>query len=125
MATLDTTSWRLIRQAAAGDPTDRDEFARRYLPAVRTFFVARWRRSPLAKDVEDAVQEVFVECFRPGGALPKADPSRPGGFRPFFFGVLRNVALRFEQRSGRPHHGTADTQPWGWPPLTKPAIMTP
>jgi RNA polymerase sigma-70 factor (ECF subfamily) len=52
-------------------------------------------------EIDDAVQEVFVECFRPGGVLAKADPGRPGGFRAFFYGALRNVAARHEQQAGR------------------------
>ena len=42
------------------------------------------------------MQEVFVDCFRQGGILERADPERPGGFRAFLFGVVRTVALRFE-----------------------------
>ncbi|MBK8268830.1 MAG: hypothetical protein IPK83_11220 [Planctomycetes bacterium] len=37
-------------------------------------------------DLDDAVQDVFLECFRPDGALDRLDVHRPGGFRAF----LRN-----------------------------------
>ena len=59
---------------------------------------ARWRSSSQSSELDDAVQEVFVECFRAGGVLKRVDASRPGGLRPFLFGVVRNVALRFETR---------------------------
>ena len=51
-----------------------------------------------AVDLDDAVQEVFVECFRDEGVLERWDSDRPGGFRAFLFGVVRNVALRFERK---------------------------
>jgi RNA polymerase sigma factor (sigma-70 family) len=94
------TCWLLIRGAAEGRGEDRDAFARRYEPVLRAYLGARWRGSPLAGDVDDAVQEVFVECFREGGVLQKVDPARPGGFRAFLYGVARNVALRCERRAG-------------------------
>lgn len=93
------TCWTLIRSAANGAEPARDDFARRYLPVVRAYLHERWRTSHLAGDVDDAIQEVFVECFRESGALGKADPER--GFRPFLFGTVRNVARRFEERSAR------------------------
>ena len=100
MSQVDTTSWRLIEGAAAGQASDRQEFARRYEPAVRTYLAARWRGSPLEPELSDAIQDVFVECFRTDGVLAKADRTRAGGFRPLLFGVLRNVARRYEQRRG-------------------------
>ena len=110
MATPHTTSWPLIQAAAAGSRPEREEFVRRYVPAVREYLGARWRRTRLEQEIEDAVQEVFLECFRSGGVLAKADPERPGGFRAFFYGVLRNVAARHEQRAGR-QLDTAATTP--------------
>jgi RNA polymerase sigma-70 factor (ECF subfamily) len=96
-----STCWTLIGSAAAGDRQDRDEFARRYLPVVRAYLAARWRSVALAGDVEDAVQEVFVECFKPGGVLQRVDPGRPGGFRPFLYAVVHHVAQRWEARRAR------------------------
>ena len=90
----------MIRGAANGRPQDRETFARRYEPVVRAYLGARWRRSPMIDDVDDAVQEVFVECFREGGALGRLDPDR-GGFRAFLYGVVRNVARRHETRRAR------------------------
>ncbi|HEX5054278.1 MAG TPA: sigma-70 family RNA polymerase sigma factor [Planctomycetota bacterium] len=94
------TCWTLIRAAAAGQSEQREEFTRRYLPAVRAYFGARWRTSPLRSEMDDAVQEVFVACFREGGVLARARPE-PGGFRAFLFGVIRNVALHLERTRAR------------------------
>jgi len=92
----DTTCWTLIRGAAGGDGEDRNSFARLYLPVVRSCLEARWRASPLAGEVEDAVQVVFLECCRDGGALEKVWPGKPGSFRSFLYTVVKNVAHRFE-----------------------------
>jgi RNA polymerase sigma-70 factor (ECF subfamily) len=97
----DTTCWTVIRGAAEGRPKDRDEFARRYEPVVRAYLAARWRESDLRGEIDDAVQEVFLDCFRDGGALERAEPGRPGGFRAFLYGVVRNVAFRAERGRGR------------------------
>jgi RNA polymerase sigma-70 factor (ECF subfamily) len=95
------TSWTVIRGAAAGDDSDREECARRYGPAIRAYLGSRWRWSPLLHEIDDAVQEVFLDCFRPGGALDRADPDRPGGFRAFLYGIVRNVARRMERDEAR------------------------
>jgi len=87
----------MIRGAAAGRPTDRDEFSRRYAQVIRAYLAARWRGSVLVGEIEDAIQEVFVDCFREDGALGRADPGRPGGFRAFLYGVVRHVAQRIER----------------------------
>lgn len=101
MATPETTSWNLIQSAAEGDMASRQSFALRYSPPVRDYLAARWRGSPFYRLIDDAVQEVFVECFRERGVLETVDPSRPGGFRAFLYGVVRNVALRHEKREAR------------------------
>jgi RNA polymerase sigma-70 factor (ECF subfamily) len=103
----ESTCWTLIRGAAAGLAADRDAFARRYAPVVHAYLAARWRRSPLLSDLDDAAQDVFLACFRAGGALGRADPGR-GGFQPFLYGVVRNVALRYEAgRARRREHPPA------------------
>ncbi len=89
----------MIRDAAAGDPAQRERFARVYEPVVRAYLAARWHTA--GADLDDAVQDVFVECFRQGGVLERADPGRPGGFRAFLYGVVRNVARRAEARRHR------------------------
>jgi RNA polymerase sigma-70 factor (ECF subfamily) len=102
-----STCWTLIRAAAGGSAQPREEFARRYAPVLRAYLSARWRGSRLLQDLDDAVQDVFVECLRPGGALERLDSSRDGGFRAFLYGVARNVALRRESRRPSPA-GAAD-----------------
>ena len=96
-----STCWTVIRAAAAGSPADREELARRYLGVVRAYLAARWRGSALRDDLDDAAQEVFVECFRQGGVLEAAGAGRVPNFRAFLYGVVRNVARRFESRPVR------------------------
>ena len=97
MKELDT-SWTMIDAARTGDSAARESFAVAYAPAVRGYFAARWARSSLAGEIDDAVQEVFIDCLRERGALERADTQRP--FRPFLYGIARTIALRFEQRRG-------------------------
>jgi len=98
----ESTCWTMIRAAANGDPAEREELARRYLGVVRAYLAARWRGSALRDEVDDATQAVFVECFREGGVLDAAGTGRVPGFRAFLYGVIRNVAARFEGRPARP-----------------------
>jgi DNA-directed RNA polymerase specialized sigma24 family protein len=95
------TCWTLVHGAAAGDGPARSAFGVRYAPVMGAYLAARWRGTPLSGDVDDAVQEVFLECLREGGVLARAQDNRPGGFRAFLFGVVRNVAQRFEQRRAK------------------------
>jgi RNA polymerase sigma-70 factor (ECF subfamily) len=88
----------MIERAAAGDREARSRFGHTYLPVVRSFLEARWRATPLAAEVDDAVQEVFVECLRQNGVLSRADAER-GDLRGLLFGVARNVAARLEERA--------------------------
>ena len=97
-ANSQTTCWTLIDQAAGGDRDMRGEFSTKYYSVVQKYLSARWGRSRFASFVDDACQEVFVECFRSGGPLERAERGRPGGFRGFLYGVVRNVARRVEQR---------------------------
>lgn len=98
MSPTESTCWTVIRAAAAGSAADRDELARRYLDVIRAYLSARWRGSALRHHLDDAIQEVFVECFRHGGALDAAGDGRVPSFRAFLYGVVRNVARRFESR---------------------------
>ncbi len=82
-------------------PAEQDALARDYLGIVRAYLSARWRSSELRAELDDAVQEVFVECFRQGGALEAARSGRVPNFRAFLYGVVRNVARRFESRPVR------------------------
>ena len=101
MEVLDSTSWSEVRAAAAGDDSARAAFASRYAAFVRDALTRRWRGSWRAGLVDDAVQEVFVECFKPEGVLFKAAPEEGPGFRVYLAAVVRNVARRLEDRASR------------------------
>jgi RNA polymerase sigma-70 factor (ECF subfamily) len=101
MDQADSTCWTVIQGAAAGSAADRDDFVRRYRPLIRAYLAARWQDSAYRQEVDDGVQEVFLECFRRGGVLERANPVHAGGFRAFLYGVIRNVALRIEARLAR------------------------
>jgi RNA polymerase sigma-70 factor (ECF subfamily) len=103
MTPPESTCWTVIQAAAAGSTPDRQEFARRYRPVVRAYLSSRWRSSPCLQDLDDAVREVFVECFKPNGVLDRAEPGRD--FRPFLYGVVRHVALRAEAGRRRQREG--------------------
>ena len=98
---LQTTHWTLVRNAASGDRDAAGDFVRQYRPAVRAYLGARWRNSHLLEDLDDAMQEVFVECFRRGGALERLDQLEKRSFRSFLYGLVRNVARMVERRSIR------------------------
>ncbi len=102
-----TTCWTVIREAAGGDAAARQFFALRYERVVRAYLRSRWRSSPLVNEIDDVIQEVFMESFRDGGVLSRVDQDSPGGFRAFFYGVIRNVARRAETR----HMRRRDQQP--------------
>src|SRR5262249_17378692 len=97
-ADSESTCWTVIKGAAAGNPEDRDYFARIYAPVVRGYLAARWRATPYWQEPENASQEVFIECFKEHGALDRCQPGYAGGFRAFLYGVVRHVALRIEAR---------------------------
>jgi len=99
MSLSQATCWTVVRGAAEGNARDRESFAQHYVPVVRAYLGARWRGTPLLQELEDAQQEVFVDCFKEGGALTRVDPGR--SFRAFFYGVVRMVALRHEDRRRR------------------------
>ena len=99
--TSDSTRWTVIRRAAEGSPEDRDTFARRYGSVIGSYLRARWRGTPLFDEVDDATQQVFVDCFKEDGALGRADPERGAGFRAFLYGVVRNVARSMERKRAR------------------------
>jgi RNA polymerase sigma-70 factor (ECF subfamily) len=96
-----STCWTVIRGAAAGSGAERTQVVTTYTPAIRAYLLARWRGTPHAQSVDDAAQEVFLACFREGGALERADPSMAGGFRAYLYGIVRNVAREFEKRRAR------------------------
>lgn len=94
------SSWPIIENAVAGGDRARRDFTKRYLPVIRAYLGARWRGGALSHEIDDAVQDVFVECFRDAGALQSMKLKREDGqdFRGFLLGVVRNVARRVEAR---------------------------
>lgn len=97
MTQLDLTSWSLIHRAAVGKGASRERFARRYSGVIQGYFAARWRLPIAHEHVQDASQDVFVDCFKPGGALTHAD-AKKGQFRRFLYGVCKHIAISIERR---------------------------
>jgi RNA polymerase sigma-70 factor (ECF subfamily) len=110
MSTHESTCWTVIVAAAAGCASHRAAFARHYQPVIRAYLAVRWRNTLYHQDVDDAVQDAFVECFKQGGMLAHVQRDRGGGFRAFLYGVVRNVARRLEARRDRDRqaHGEVD-----------------
>ncbi len=96
----------MVRAASAGDRTAKSVFVRSYTAPIRTYLGHRWRDSSQVDAIDDVVQDVFVECIKPGGALDGADPTN-GEFRALLYAVVRNVARRYEERAQRPDRDTA------------------
>jgi hypothetical protein len=78
MAASESTCWTVIRAGSAGSPADRDELGRRYLGVVQAYLSARWRASTLRKNLDDATQEVFINCF---DKVACSKRQAPGAFR--------------------------------------------
>lgn len=91
------TSWNLVGLAGTDTDLARREFALRYEKFVRRVLAKRWLGTMFRHDFDDAVQDVFIECFKPGGVIEKADPSRGGSFRSLLYQVAFHVAARFER----------------------------
>jgi DNA-directed RNA polymerase specialized sigma24 family protein len=110
MSSSDSTSWTLILAAASRAPAEQARFTERYAPVIEAYLVSRLGVPSEHEDVREAIQEVFLQCFKQGGALQGVDPARDG-FRAFLYGVTRNVALMAERRRARrrerqpPHSG--------------------
>lgn len=105
------TCWTVLRAASKGDAEARQAFSRTYAATIRGYLNARWRGRVLASEIEDARQEVFLECLKAGGALDRADPAL-GDFRALLFGVTRNVARRFEERALERGHLRPEDSAW-------------
>ncbi len=103
------TCWTLIHSAANGSASAINQFAVRYEPVLRKSLRYRWTGPRRMRMIDDAIQEIFIECIRPGGVLAKAQSECPGGFRAFLYGVTRNVMLRFESRPD--WHSISDQDP--------------
>ena len=98
---FDSTHWSVVLGARAQDPSLRNEFGERYAPIVRAYFAAYWHLPADDPRVEDATQDVFLQCFRSGGVLDNVDPARKGGFRAYLFGVARNIGLSSDRNEAR------------------------
>ena len=96
MPPTSSTIWTVIDEAASGDKAAREQFARSYLPAVSAYLGARWAGSRLSQRVDDAVQDVFIECFKQNGALDRVSRKETNSFRAYLFGMARNIARRYE-----------------------------
>ena len=101
------TAWTMIVDAATGEPSAREAFASKYLPVVTSYLGARWSGSALSQEVDDAAQEVFVECFRAEGPLARVSEGETKSFRAYFYGVTRNVARRYEHKASGDDGGHA------------------
>ena len=98
---FDTTCWSVVLGAAAGEAWNREKFSRLYGPVIKSYLAARWHVPFDDPEVDDGAQEVFVQIFKPSGALVRLDPARDGGFRAYLFGLVRNVALMLERSKRR------------------------
>jgi RNA polymerase sigma factor (sigma-70 family) len=94
------TCWTVLRAASNGDAAAHSVFARSYLRPIRAYLDKRWRGRALAILVDDAIQDVFVECYKAGGVLERAVPGQ-GDFRALLYGVARKVARRHEEREAK------------------------
>lgn len=86
--------------AGAGESAARERFARTYHGLIRAYLAARWRLPPTSDAIDDASQEVFVQCFKQGGALLGVDPRGPARFRSYLFAIVKHVADRIERSNG-------------------------
>jgi RNA polymerase sigma-70 factor (ECF subfamily) len=104
MSDLNTTCWTVIREAAEGHPNAREEFARTYMLAVRAYLKARWSNPLMRGYIDDATQEVFLECFRDNSPLKRVGKDTTNSFRAYLFGLVRNTARNFEKRLASPRN---------------------
>lgn len=95
--TSSATCWTLLADAAKSEEGARERFARLYMPIVEAYLNQRWRGRARPEDVDDATQQVLLECLRPGGVLDVAQKKAKSGFRAFLYGVTLNIARRVEQ----------------------------
>jgi RNA polymerase sigma factor (sigma-70 family) len=99
------STWGLIQRAAEGDEEARERLAMAYEAVIRNYFERLWRGLLRIQDVDDAVQDTFVDLFH--GALSRVDPDK-GSFRQFLFGVVRNIAARYGREVAKMRANPAD-----------------
>ena len=66
------TCWTLVQDAARGASDARQRFSTLYVPIIHSALTARWRGRANSSDVDDAVQEVILDCLREDGVLERA-----------------------------------------------------
>jgi RNA polymerase sigma-70 factor (ECF subfamily) len=101
MPDFESTAWDVIDAAAAGDQSARASFVEHYRPGIRKLLQARWINAADRENLDDAVQDVLVECLKTGGVLDKAEQRPTTDFRSFLKTVVRHVAGRYEYRRNR------------------------
>ncbi|MBL4849931.1 MAG: sigma-70 family RNA polymerase sigma factor [Planctomycetes bacterium] len=95
MSGFRTTLWSRLEDAAAGQPTALNDFARRYRPPVISFL----RRRGLSEaDAEDVSQEVFLRLLS-RELLAQGDAAK-GRFRNYLIGITLRVYSERRQRAG-------------------------
>lgn len=109
MGQPEETCWSIIRGASAGRDEAITRFVSLYGPIVQSYLAARWKHSSLKDHLDDAMQEVFLACFKDGGVLVKAQDDRVQAFRPFLLGAARNISRQFE--AGQRRRGAIEAQP--------------
>lgn len=98
----DPRCWQEALAAARGDAAARAAFWAHHARQIHAWLWLRWRHGTLRSSLDDAAQEVYLECFRPGGAMAHLDPTRAHhGLAPFLRAIVRNVAQRFERARRR------------------------
>ena len=95
------TSWVLVGLAGTDEDLAQREFALRYEKFVRRILAKRWLGTVFRTYFDDAIQEVFVECFKPNGVIEKANAQNGNSFRTYLFQVASHVAARFERTHQR------------------------
>lgn len=93
------TSWTLIRGAAGGKDAAREEFIARYETFVRRVLGRHWSGRAIAVEMEDTIQNIWVECFKKNGVIERADPNR--SFRAFLCGVIQREEMKVRQKWAR------------------------
>ena len=111
MSNAPSTVWEVLDAAAAGSTPARDAFVRSYGAFIRDRLGARWKGTRMLASLDDAAQEVLVECLKPNGVLARADRASHEGFRALLGAVVRNVALRAEAEDARRRRRQAASLP--------------
>ncbi len=111
----ETSDWRLVARAQAGDQQAFTELVQRYQRPVLHFC----RRMVTShEEAEDIAQDCFVRLYR---VLPRL--REEAQFSTFLFGIARNLtlnALRDAKRRGRHKAASLDERPLAADPLSRP-----